>query len=93
MAPQPQMRSEDRAAGEHRDASESGGGYAAGGDRRRSFTVPCAGCGGLAHVPFKPWGRPVYCGDCYPQQERKGTAHADEQNRWGRGAYARRGHY
>ncbi|HEV7680127.1 MAG TPA: zinc-ribbon domain containing protein [Candidatus Dormibacteraeota bacterium] len=44
-----------------------GGGY--GGSRsgpREMHEVTCAGCGGIARVPFQPRGdRPVYCSDCF----------------------------
>ena len=33
---------------------------------REMFEVPCAQCGGMASVPFRPTpGRPVYCRDCF----------------------------
>ncbi len=45
-----------------------GGGY--GGQRssapRQMYEVTCAGCGGIARVPFQPRGdKPVYCSDCF----------------------------
>ncbi len=36
---------------------------------RDMTTVPCAGCGGDASVPFVPrLDRPVYCSPCFEQQ-------------------------
>ncbi|TMD01486.1 MAG: hypothetical protein E6J03_10860, partial [Chloroflexi bacterium] len=33
---------------------------------REMHEVVCAGCGGIAKVPFLPRGdRPVYCSDCF----------------------------
>ncbi len=45
-----------------------GGGY--GGRSERTMTqVTCASCGKETEVPFVPRGdRPVYCSDCYSQQ-------------------------
>jgi CxxC-x17-CxxC domain-containing protein len=41
----------------------SGGGYRS---AREMHEVVCAGCGGIARVPFLPRGdRPVYCSDCF----------------------------
>ena len=44
-----------------------GGGYnRGGGGQRQMYEVPCAGCGGIARVPFQPRGdKPVYCSDCF----------------------------
>ena len=45
-----------------------GGGGGGGGFRpaREMHEVVCAGCGGIAKVPFVPRGdRPVYCSDCF----------------------------
>jgi len=49
-----------------------GGGYGGGGGGGRSsgprqmYEVTCAGCGGIARVPFQPRGdKPVYCSDCF----------------------------
>jgi CxxC-x17-CxxC domain-containing protein len=45
-----------------------GGGGGGGGFRpaREMHEVVCAGCGGIAKVPFLPRGdRPVYCSDCF----------------------------
>jgi CxxC-x17-CxxC domain-containing protein len=40
------------------------GGY--GGGQRQMYEVTCAGCGGIARVPFQPRGdKPVYCSDCF----------------------------
>jgi len=42
-----------------------GGGYRSNGPRQM-YEVPCAGCGGVARVPFQPRGdKPVYCSDCF----------------------------
>lgn len=55
-----------------RKASQ-GGGYGGGsrgarGDRQM-YTAQCSSCGREAQVPFQPRGdRPVYCSDCYRQQ-------------------------
>lgn len=36
---------------------------------RSMTTVPCAGCSGVATVPFVPrMDRPVYCGDCFERE-------------------------
>lgn len=50
----------------------SGGGFGGGGggsrpyQERQMHEVPCAGCGGIARVPFQPRGdKPVYCSDCF----------------------------
>ena len=45
----------------------SGGGY--GGGARQMYPAVCAQCGKETEVPFQPRGdRPVYCSDCYKQQ-------------------------
>ena len=32
----------------------------------------CAACGGVAKIPFEPRGdRPVYCSECFAQQEQR----------------------
>jgi len=54
-------------------AGMGGGGYGGGWRRRRTLERPspdvrvtCAGCGGIARVPFQPRGdKPVYCSDCF----------------------------
>ena len=54
-------------------AGMGGGGYGGGGGGggrssgpRQMFEVTCAGCGGIARVPFQPRGdKPVYCSDCF----------------------------
>ena len=64
----PSCRAARRASG--------GGGYSGGGGggsfnrstggQRQMYEVPCAGCGGIARVPFQPRGdKPVYCSDCF----------------------------
>ncbi|MFN2451479.1 MAG: zinc-ribbon domain containing protein [Candidatus Dormibacteria bacterium] len=46
--------------------SGGGGGGGFGGAPRQMHEVTCAGCGGVARVPFQPRGdRPVYCSDCF----------------------------
>jgi CxxC-x17-CxxC domain-containing protein len=50
--------------------SRGGGGGGGGGGAfrpaREMHEVVCAGCGGIAKVPFLPRGdRPVYCSDCF----------------------------
>src|ERR1017187_7146901 len=53
-------------------AGMGGGGYGGGGGGggrsggpRQMFEVTCAGCGGIARVPFQPRGdKPVYCSEC-----------------------------
>ena len=44
-----------------------GGGYGArSSGPRQMYEVTCAGCGGIARVPFQPRGdKPVYCSDCF----------------------------
>ena len=38
---------------------------------REMFDAPCANCGNVAQVPFRPTGdRPVYCKDCYQPRPR-----------------------
>jgi len=49
-----------------RRASQGGSGV--GSLQREMFEVTCAGCGGVARVPFQPKGvKPVYCNTCYQQ--------------------------
>ena len=63
----PSCRAARRASG------GGGGGYGGGGGGgygsrapRQMYEVPCAGCGGIARVPFQPRGdKPVYCSDCF----------------------------
>ena len=61
----PSCRAARRAAG----MSGGGGGGprgGGGGAPRQFFEVTCAGCGGIARVPFQPRGdKPVYCSDCF----------------------------
>ncbi|HEX4755902.1 MAG TPA: zinc-ribbon domain containing protein [Candidatus Dormibacteraeota bacterium] len=68
----PSCRAARRAA-----SGGSGGGYGGGGGGggsygarssgpRQMYEVTCAGCGGIARVPFQPRGdKPVYCSDCF----------------------------
>ena len=69
----PSCRAARRASG----GGGGGGGYGGGGGgggglntvgggQRQMYEVPCAGCGGIARVPFQPRGdKPVYCSDCF----------------------------
>ncbi|MBV9101010.1 MAG: zinc-ribbon domain containing protein [Candidatus Dormibacteraeota bacterium] len=66
----PNCRAARRASG----PGGGGGGYGGGGGgggysrpaQRQMYEVPCAGCGGIARVPFQPRGdKPVYCSDCF----------------------------
>ena len=37
---------------------------------REMYEATCAGCGGVAKVPFQPKdGRPVYCSECYAKMK------------------------
>ncbi len=37
---------------------------------RVMYEATCAACGGVARIPFEPRGdRPVYCSECFAQQE------------------------
>ncbi len=56
--------------GSYAGAGGGGGGGGYGGQRssapRQMHEVTCAGCGGIARVPFQPRGdKPVYCSDCF----------------------------
>jgi CxxC-x17-CxxC domain-containing protein len=56
-----------------RKAAGMGGGYGGGrsGGPRQMYEVTCAGCGGIARVPFQPRGdKPVYCSDCFRTSSR-----------------------
>ena len=61
----PSCRAARRASGG--GGGGGGGGYGRGGGApRQMYEVTCAGCGGIAKVPFQPRGdRPVYCSDCF----------------------------
>lgn len=51
-----------------RRASQGGDASGVGSVQREMFEVTCAGCGGIARVPFQPKGvKPVYCNTCYQQ--------------------------
>jgi len=57
-----------------RKQSNTGGGYNRGNDRpqREMHEVTCATCGKQTQVPFRPSGdRPVYCRDCFSQNDRR----------------------
>jgi CxxC-x17-CxxC domain-containing protein len=65
-----------RAARRAANGGGGGGGYGGGGGGggygrassgpRQMYEVACAGCGGIARVPFQPRGdKPVYCSDCF----------------------------
>jgi len=62
-----------RAARRASSGGGGGGGYGGGGGgggyrggQRQMYEVTCAGCGGIARVPFQPRGdKPVYCSDCF----------------------------
>jgi len=42
------------------------------GGRRQMYPAVCAQCGKDTEVPFEPRnGRPVYCSDCYSQQQNR----------------------
>ena len=65
----PNCRAARRASGAS-SGGGGGGGYSGGGfnrsAQRQMYEVPCAGCGGIARVPFQPRGdKPVYCSDCF----------------------------
>jgi len=52
----------------------SGGGYSRGGSyqQREMHPATCAECGKETQVPFRPSGdRPVYCSDCFSQNNRR----------------------
>jgi CxxC-x17-CxxC domain-containing protein len=52
----------------------TGGGYSRDNNRpqREMHEVTCASCGKQTEVPFRPSGdRPVYCRDCFSQNDRR----------------------
>ncbi|HAW11055.1 MAG TPA: hypothetical protein DCX12_08350 [Chloroflexi bacterium] len=61
----PSCRAARKAAGMGGGGYGGGGGGRSGGPRQM-YEVTCAGCGGIARVPFQPRGdKPVYCSDCF----------------------------
>ena len=49
---------------------DTGGSSFGGSTRREMYPAVCAQCGKQTQVPFQPRGdRPVYCSDCYSQQQ------------------------
>jgi CxxC-x17-CxxC domain-containing protein len=61
----PSCRAARKAAREN--GSSSRGSY---GGERQMYPAVCAQCGKETQVPFQPRGdRPVYCSDCYRQQQ------------------------
>lgn len=63
----------NRGGGFNRDRGGFGGGR---GSERRSLEMhdaTCAKCGKNCQVPFRPTGRPVYCSDCFKQNEGSGN--------------------
>ncbi|BBB89948.1 MAG TPA: zinc-ribbon domain containing protein [Methylomusa anaerophila] len=51
---------------------QSGGRNGAGRQQREMHPAVCAACGVETQVPFRPSGdRPVYCSDCYSQNNRR----------------------
>jgi CxxC-x17-CxxC domain-containing protein len=58
-----------------RKGSQGGGNRSYGNDgysrgSRQMYEATCASCGRETQVPFQPRGdRPVYCSDCYRQQQ------------------------
>lgn len=59
-----------------RGDSGGGGGYGGGSyspGPRQMYPAKCAACGRDTEVPFQPRGdRPVYCRDCFQQQQASG---------------------
>jgi CxxC-x17-CxxC domain-containing protein len=42
-------------------------------NEREMFEATCAGCGGVARIPFRPReDRPVYCSECFARQRENG---------------------
>ena len=67
----PACRAARKAAREGGSSSRSsyGGGGSSYGAPRQMYPAVCAQCGKDTEVPFQPRGdRPVYCSDCYKQQ-------------------------
>lgn len=60
---------ECRAARKQRNnGNRSGGGY----QQREMYDATCAACGVQTQVPFRPSNdRPVYCRDCFSQNNRR----------------------
>ncbi len=68
-------------------SSHGGGGY--GGGTRQMYPAVCAQCGKDTEVPFQPRGdRPVYCSDCYKQQN-PGRSSGGSRSRGGYGGGSR----
>ncbi|MDT8902034.1 zinc-ribbon domain containing protein [Anaeroselena agilis] len=59
---------ECRAARKQQNSGGRGGNY----QQREMFDATCATCGVKTQVPFRPsQDRPVYCRDCYSQNNRR----------------------
>ncbi len=78
----PPQRCPDCRASRRRERQGGGGSYGGGGGSgggsyggsREMFTATCASCGNEARVPFQPRGdRPVYCSDCFRNQQGGGS--------------------
>ena len=54
-------------------------------DRPDMHKATCANCGKICEVPFKPTGsKPVYCRDCFRQQDGGGDSRSDGNRSFGR---------
>jgi CxxC-x17-CxxC domain-containing protein len=82
-----------RRRSERGEYSSGGGSYGGGsyGGQREMFSATCASCGNEARVPFQPrTDRPVYCSDCFRNQQgtgsygssRGGSSSGGRSNRW-----------
>lgn len=59
---------ECRAARKQQNSGSRGGNY----QQREMFDAVCAACGAKTQVPFRPsQDRPVYCRDCFSQQNNR----------------------
>jgi CxxC-x17-CxxC domain-containing protein len=69
----PECRATRKRQGGGRGMGEVQGYGGGGGEYQRApremYEAMCAGCGGLARVPFQPTGsKPVYCSTCFEAQ-------------------------
>jgi CxxC-x17-CxxC domain-containing protein len=66
---EPKRCSPCRAEKKRRAGGGGGGPRADRGGPKEMHETKCAGCGGIAKVPFKPReDRPVYCSDCFSKR-------------------------
>ena len=83
----PDCRAARKAARQGGSSYSGGATYGGGssyGSERPMYPAVCAQCGKETEVPFQPRGdKPVYCSDCYRQQQGSSNSYGGGRNSYG----------